>query len=87
MIRKNGTFETEERLNMRGGDGTIRIEHLWKPGELKTRTRLCARLLIEPGCSIGPHQHAAEEEVYIVIRGHGRIIEGDTVTKIGRAHV
>jgi len=44
MIRRNGTGEVDTRENMRGGAGTVRIEHYWKQDELKAKTRLCARL-------------------------------------------
>lgn len=83
MVRRQGAYETEERQNMRGGTGTVHIEHYWKKGDLQAKTRLCARLVIPPGASIGPHRHDQEEEVYIVLRGHGRIIEGTTIVEVG----
>jgi mannose-6-phosphate isomerase-like protein (cupin superfamily) len=83
MVRRQGTYETEVRPNMRGGTGTIHIEHYWKKGDLLAKTRLCARLIVPPGASIGPHSHDQEEEVYIVLRGHGRIIEAGTPIEIG----
>ena len=83
MVRRQGTYETEERQNMRGGTGTVRIEHYWKKGDLLAKTRLCAKLVLEVGASIGPHSHDQEEEVYIVLRGRGRIIEADAAIEIG----
>jgi mannose-6-phosphate isomerase-like protein (cupin superfamily) len=83
MVRRQGAYETEERQNMRGGTGTVHIEHYWKKGDLQAKTRLCARLVIPPGASIGAHSHDQEEEVYIVLRGRGRIIEGTTVVEVG----
>lgn len=83
MVRRQGTYEAEERQNMRGGAGTVRVEHYWKKGDLQAKTRLCARLLIPPGASIGPHAHEQEEEVYIVLRGHGRIIEAGGAIEVG----
>ncbi len=97
MIRQNGGFSTEIREEMRGGDGSVRIETLWQPGaELKSKTRLCARMTLEPGSSIGYHDHAGEEEVYYIISGSGFVTEderkfpvaaGDTVlTGNGAGH-
>jgi mannose-6-phosphate isomerase-like protein (cupin superfamily) len=96
MLRRNGTYETELREKMRGGTGTVRVEHLWKKPDLRAKTRLCAKLTIPQGASIGPHSHDEEEEVYVVLRGHGRIRElgetfeiapGDTVlTGNGASH-
>lgn len=96
MIRKKGTYETDVRENMRGGAGAVRIEHFWKKDELQSRVRLCARLVLQPGCSIGFHEHADEEEVFIVAGGCGRVMdagepvlveEGDTIlTGNGAGH-
>jgi mannose-6-phosphate isomerase-like protein (cupin superfamily) len=75
MIKRNHTCATEVRQNMRGGNGSVTVTHFWGKGELKARTRLCARLTLEPGSSIGFHEHVNEEEVYIVLRGQGLIEE------------
>ena len=77
MIRKKGTYEVDVRENMRGGAGAIRIEHFWKKDELKSKVRLCARLILDPGCSIGFHEHAAEEEIFVVAKGRARVMDGD----------
>ena len=83
MVRRQGTYETEVRQNMRGGTGTVRIEHYWKKGDLLAKTRLCAKLILEPGASIGPHSHDQEEEVYIVLRGRGRVTDAGSAVEIG----
>jgi len=77
MIRRNGTYEISERTDMRGGNGTVKIEHFWNKDELKAKTRLCARLTLEPGTSIGFHDHVDEEEVFIVVAGKGKVQDGD----------
>ena len=97
MIRKEGTFSTEIREKMRGGTGSVKIETLWAPGtELKSKTRLCARMTLLPGSSIGYHDHVNEEEVYVVVSGTGIVVEdgqrfpvaaGDTIlTGNGAGH-
>ena len=76
MIRRKGQFKTEVREKMRGGTGHVKIEHFWEPGgELKAKTRLCAKLVLDPGCSIGFHEHKGEEEVYFILRGEGVVEE------------
>ncbi len=82
MIRKRGEGEVSFRENMRGGSGTVRIEHFWKKDELKGPTRLLAKLTLEPGTSIGFHEHVNEEEVFVVVRGRGRVTDGDTVAEV-----
>ena len=83
MIRKPGDCRTEERFEMRGGSGTVRIEHLFEPGtDLKAPTRLCARLLLEPGASIGFHRHENEEELFVIVKGSGEIDDNGTVRTV-----
>lgn len=83
MIRKSGTYEASTREAMRGGTGTVRIEHFWSQEELKGKTRLCARLVLQPGSSIGFHEHVGEEEIFIVARGQGRVTDGDRDVLVG----
>jgi mannose-6-phosphate isomerase-like protein (cupin superfamily) len=75
MITQNRACITEERANMRGGKGSVCVEHWFKPENFKAKVRLCARLVIPPGASIGEHAHEADDEVYIVLAGKGRILE------------
>lgn len=77
MIRRNGTYEVDVRNEMRGGKGSVRIEHFWSKGEMKGKTRLFAKLTLEPGSSIGFHEHGGEEEIFVVLRGAARMLDGD----------
>jgi len=70
MIRRNGQYQIDIRKEMRGGNGEVKIEHLWKPKEeMKSHTRMCARLTLAPGCSIGFHAHDQEEEIFYIAQG------------------
>ena len=69
MIRTADEMIQEIRHNMRGGHGSVEIMHLFRAGEFKGKARLYARIIMEPGCSIGLHEHVGEEEIYTVIRG------------------
>ncbi|MCF7853672.1 MAG: cupin domain-containing protein [Candidatus Pacebacteria bacterium] len=82
MIRRDGSYDTDVREKMRGGEGAVKIEHLWKKDELKGRTRLCARLTLPPGATIGYHKHEDEEEVFYVVSGAGLVEEGDESRKV-----
>ena len=97
MIRRNGDYRLENRVEMRGGKGAVKIEHLLEPAEhLKSATRLYARLTLEPGVSIGLHAHDGEEEIFHILSGEGEfddngktvpIRAGDTaVTGGGASH-
>ena len=74
MIRKSGTYRTELRENMRGGSGSVKIEHFWEPGsEILAPNRLMARITLEPGCSVGFHPHDGEEELYYILSGKAKV--------------
>ena len=45
-------------------------------GLITAHARLCAKLIIPPGAGIGSHEHATEDEVYIVTRGSGLLDDG-----------
>ncbi|MDX9866567.1 MAG: cupin domain-containing protein [Kiritimatiellia bacterium] len=75
MITRDQEREVERRENMRGGTGTVQVEHWFRPEAFGAKARLCARLVIPPGGSIGTHRHEAEDEIYLVLSGQGLILE------------
>lgn len=82
MIKKPSNMRVEKREKMRGGEGTVTITHFFEKEEFGSRTRLCARLLIPPGASIGEHQHDGEDEVYIVVKGSGLLHDGSSESRV-----
>ncbi len=96
MIRRPPDMPVEQRTNMRGGAGTVTVQHLFQPAEFKAGVRLCARLTLPPGAGIGLHRHDTEDEVYVVTRGSGiledesgasRVAAGDAIlTGRGASH-
>ena len=65
-------FIKEVRHEMRGGKGDVVIEHIQKEG-LPEKCRLIAKIIMEPGCSIGHHVHNGETEYYILIKGEATV--------------
>jgi mannose-6-phosphate isomerase-like protein (cupin superfamily) len=96
MIAKGSDCAQEVRENMRGGKGAVRLAHWFKPDAFGAKLRLCARMELEPGASIGSHTHEREDEIYLVLSGSGKILEngewvpiaaGDAIlTKDGGTH-
>ncbi len=76
MVKKKEKMEIEEREKMRDGEGVIKILHFFKKEEFKANVRLCAKLIINPSCSIGLHQHLDEDEVFIILKGKGLLFDG-----------
>lgn len=69
MFRKADEMTKEIKERMRGGEGTVEITHIFKQEELGGKARLVAKITINPGCSIGLHEHVNEEEIYYIIKG------------------
>ncbi len=82
MIRSPSAMTTEVRDQMRGGQGQVTVQHYFKPEEFGAKMRLCARLTIPPGASIGEHEHLHEDEIYLILSGTGVIQEGDARTRV-----
>ena len=75
MIARNEELQTEIRENMRGGKGSVKLEHWFKPEAFGAKVRLCTRMTLAPGSSIGSHTHDGEDEIYLVLAGRGLIQE------------
>lgn len=73
MIKSSNEMVSDIKHQMRGGKGSVEITHIFKQDELKGKARLIARISINPGCSIGLHEHVAEEEIFYIINGFGVI--------------
>lgn len=96
MIRRAGENPVTVMEPMFGGDGKVTLEHFWTKDEMDANNRLCAKLIVEPGCSSGFHVHNDEEEIFIILKGQGEVDDngeksivnvGDTIlTKGGSGH-
>ncbi len=73
MVKRAEEMVREIKEQMRGGKGSVEITHIFQKDELRGKARLCARLTINPGCSIGLHPHMDEEEIFYVISGRGLV--------------
>ncbi len=69
MLRRAEEMEKEIKEQMRGGKGSVEITHIFKQSELTGKARLVAKVTINPGFSIGLHEHVNEEEIYYIIKG------------------
>ena len=64
-------LKVERKENMCGGEGHILIKHILGEKELNGKCGLYAEVTIEPGCSLGYHEHHNESETYYILRGEG----------------
>ncbi|OQA15208.1 MAG: HTH-type transcriptional regulator PuuR [Firmicutes bacterium ADurb.Bin356] len=87
MIRYSSKMAEEIVENMRGGKGKIGMTPLF---ETKIpHLRLLSKITLEPGSSIGSHQHHDEAEVYFVLEGEAAVLDNgeEYILKPGDAHL
>lgn len=75
MITRSNEMTQETRVAMRGGKGSVQVSHWFKPADFGAKVRMCGKLTLAPGCSIGTHTHNGEDEIYLVLSGKGIIEE------------
>jgi mannose-6-phosphate isomerase-like protein (cupin superfamily) len=68
---------------MRGGKGAGKLQVFFQAGEFSSP--LCAFnvLTLEPGVSVGYHQHVGSEEVYWVLEGKGIARDDQETLELG----
>lgn len=82
MIRHESEMKVEVRENMRGGTGPVRFMHYFSKEEFGANTRLCTKLTLPPGVSIGPHAHEKEDEIFIITKGQGMLDDGTAESRV-----
>ncbi|MGI6003609.1 MAG: cupin domain-containing protein [Lachnospiraceae bacterium] len=74
MIKKPETVVID---NLQGGKGHAIINHIISKEELSGSGKMYAEVVLEPGCSIGWHQHVDETEPYYILEGEGIFTDND----------
>lgn len=83
MIKDSNSYTSETRTNMKGGKGSVTLQHYFDKADFGGQhVRVCAKLIIPPGAGIGLHEHSGEDEVYIVLRGRGKVTDDGVVRDI-----
>jgi len=81
MIKRNASYPTQRRERMRDGDGAVTVESFLTPDEMYDKGRLFAKLIFDPGSSIGYHVHESEMEAFYILSGEAEYNDnGETVT-------
>lgn len=82
MIRHQQERAVSVNENMRGGNGTVTIEHILAKDDMNDKGRLFARIILKPGCSIGYHTHENESETFYVVKGTATYDDNGTPTQL-----
>ncbi len=75
-------MKSEIRANLRGGNGDVKLMHLFTAEELSGKAKMCAKITLDPGCSIGEHAHSEDGEMYIIISGKGTVDDNGTEREV-----
>ena len=81
LITKNDRIK-DVKVNMRGGDKQVVLENFLSPDKFPANFRVFAEIVLEPGCSIGEHQHVNECEFFFVTEGEAEYNDNGTVITI-----
>ena len=77
MMTTASEHKIDKVEKMAGGKGHVIIEHLLGEAELDGKCGLYAKVTIEPGCTLGFHEHHGETETYYILSGEGSYNDGE----------
>lgn len=78
-------MKTEVVKEMCGGAGEVIISHVLGDKELNGKCGLYAQVTINPGSSLGYHEHHGESETYYILSGEAEYDDNGTkrIVKVG----
>lgn len=78
MVKKAEEMRLEVKERMRSGEGSVKLLHILEREEYRGNSRLIAKIILEPNCSIGWHKHENEEEIFYLLSGKAVFTDGET---------
>lgn len=87
MIKRPQELSKNKVKSLRDGRGITTVYNLIEGEELKDKAKLISRLVLEPGASIGVHDHTDDFEVYYILKGEGRVLDDGFMQPIGSGDV
>ena len=75
-------MEVKRVEHMAGGKGHVIIRDLLSEKEMNGKCRMFAEVTIEPGCSLGYHEHHGDNETFYILQGFGDYNDNGTVRKV-----
>ena len=89
MIKRKSEIEAKVHVGLRGGTGETTVFNFLTEQEARGAGRMFAKLVLEPGCSIGAHKHESEMEAFYILKGKALISDdgADFILEAGDCHV
>lgn len=72
----------EVREHMAGGEGSCQVHHILRAEDAYGAGRLFAVNTLQPGSSIGVHEHHGEFEIYYILDGTATITDNSEVYEL-----
>ena len=72
MVINRSEMKVEVKERMRDGEGSVQLTQLVDCSSEKN-VRVLAEITLNPGSSVGYHQHESETEYYFIISGTGMV--------------
>ncbi|NLY36608.1 MAG: cupin domain-containing protein [Tissierellia bacterium] len=69
MIKRKEQMKIRIAEKVFGGEGKLQFLDLFEKEETQGLTRIFSIVTLEEGCSIGPHTHRGEAEIYFLLEG------------------
>lgn len=82
MVKHSQEFPVDQRSQMRGGNGVVKIQNFVTSQDLNEKGRLFGTITLEPGCSIGYHTHDNDSELFYILEGEGQYDDNGTVVTV-----
>ncbi|MDD5968684.1 MAG: cupin domain-containing protein [Candidatus Fimousia sp.] len=80
-------MKIERVEHMAGGEGHVIIKRILGEKELNGKCRMYAQVTLEPGCSLGYHEHHNESETYYILSGQGEYNDNGTTRPVAAGDV
>jgi mannose-6-phosphate isomerase-like protein (cupin superfamily) len=76
-----------ESVVAHGGQGKILFRRLFEGSQFEGPWNFVDYAEVPPGASIGRHTHGADEELYLILEGQGRMTLGEREVDVRAGHV
>lgn len=76
--------ETQYVENVNGGEGGMTRDRLLTEEKLGGVCTYISQITLEPGCSLGVHQHVGECELYFITNGSATYTENDVDYQVAK---
>lgn len=77
MVKRPADLRREFIHELKGGTGTIELNHFFETADFYGTGRLYGISIIRPGDSIGMHQHVGDQEAYFILEGEALYYDND----------